>query len=164
MSSTAGLIFSTAALLTVSWTSAARYAGMSGMLERCLLQAWGSRALINGSDVRIGADRFGRAGQVTNANGHSCEVALVLGGFGRVRGNIASTFLARVLDEDDEPLGYDELRGVSLLFNPEQEAAYRDFPQQFRFKDAQRLYGTQATTDFLKKCIGVGVLRKDTRE
>jgi AAA domain len=134
--------------------------------HRWFLQARGSRALINGADVRIGVDRSGRAKQFEGFDGRSCEVALVIGGFGRVRGNVATTFLARILDEDDDPLGYNELRGVSLLFNPEQEAAYQAFPAVFRFKDAQASYGKgpQATTDFLKKCIGVGIMRKDGRE
>ena len=91
---------------------------------------------------------------------------MVIGGFGRVRGSIATTFLARMLDEDDEPLGYIKLAGVSLLFNPEQEEAYRNLPASFRFKDAQRVYGrgAQATTDFLKKSIGVDILHRDARE
>lgn len=124
-----------------------------------LLQARGSRALINSCDVRIGLDR-------ASASSHAQEVALVLGGFGRVRGNLQTLFLGRVLDEDDEPLGYQQLSGRSLLFNPEQQAAYERLPDSFRFTEAQRLYrhGAQATTDFLKKCIGVGIMRKDGRE
>jgi hypothetical protein len=129
------------------------------------LQARGSRALINGCDVRIGVDHSRGAKQFEGLDGRPCEVALVIGGFGRVRGKIATTFVARVLDEDDEPLGYDKKAGVRLLFNLEQEAAYRDLPASFRFKDGQRLYGKgpQATTDFLKKCISVGIMRKDGR-
>jgi hypothetical protein len=114
----------------------------------------------------MGVDHSRGAKQFEGFDGRRCEVALVIGGFGRVRGNIATTFLTRVLDEDDEPVGYDKLAGVSLLFNPEQEAAYRTLPAAFRFKEGQRLYGkgAQATTDFLKKCIGVGIMRKDGRE
>jgi hypothetical protein len=111
-------------------------------------------------------DRFGRAQQFESMDGRCCEVALVIAGFGRVRRNIVTTFVARVLDEDGEPQGYDKLAGVKLLFNPLQEEAYRSFPASVRFKDAQRLYGRgpQATTDFLSKCIGVGIMRKDGRE
>jgi hypothetical protein len=134
--------------------------------HRWFQQARGSRALINSCDVRIGADRPVRAKQFEGLDGRSREVAMVIGGFGRVRGNIDATYVARVLDEDDEPQGYVELAGVSLLFNLEQEEAYRDLPPQFRFKDAQKHYGkgSQATNDFLKKCIGAGVMRKDGRE
>jgi hypothetical protein len=111
-------------------------------------------------------DRSRGAKQVEGHDGRSREVALVIGGFRRVRGSLATTFLSRVLDEDDEPLGYDKLAGVSLLFNSEQEEAYQNLPAVFRFKEGQRIYckGAQATTDFLKKCIGVGIMRKDGRE
>ncbi len=134
--------------------------------HRWFLQARGSRALINGCDVRIGVDNCRGAKQISSVDGKLREVALVMGGFRRVRGNIATTFVARILDEDDEAVGYEELAGVNLLFNAEQEAAYEALPRTFKFKDAQRGYGkgAQATTDFLKKCIGVGIMRKDGRE
>ena len=135
--------------------------------KRWLLQARGSRALINGADIRIGVDHFGRAEQFKGLDGRSCEVALVMCGFGRVRGNLPATFLSRVLDDDEEALGYAKLAGVNLLFNPQQEDAYRQLPSAaFRFKDAQSIYrhGAQATTDFLRKCIGVGIMQKNRRE
>jgi hypothetical protein len=123
------------------------------------LQARGSRVLVNGSDVRIGIDR-------PSIGSASREIALVMGGFGRVRGNIPTTFLSRVLDEDEEPIGYEKLTGAGLLFNPEQEQVYKDLPLAARFKDAQRIYGkgSQATRDWLQKCIGLGIMRKDGRE
>lgn len=119
-------------------------------------QVRGSGNLINGSDIRIGV-ALPRA---------SHEVALVIGGFGRVRGKIATTYVSRVLDEDDEPLGYNVMTGAGLLFNLEQEVAYDKFPVVLRFKDAQRIYGkrAQATSDFLKKCMAVGIMRKDGKE
>jgi hypothetical protein len=115
--------------------------------------------LVNGSDVRIGIDR-------PSLGSASREIALVLGGFGRFRGNLPTTFLSRVLDEDDEPIGYEKLTGAGLLFNPEQEQAYRNLPPGARFKDAQSIYGkrAQATLDWLKKCIAIGIMRKDGRE
>lgn len=130
------------------------------------LQVRGSGNLINGCDVRIGVATSVKAKHGEDLHGRSHDVALVIGGYGRVRGKIATTFVARAQDEDDEPLGYDKLAGVSLLFNLEQEEAYRALPDVFKFKDAQRGYGkgAQATTDFLKKCIGVGIMRKDGRE
>ena len=130
------------------------------------LQARGSRALINGCDARIGVDHARGAKQISSVDGKVREVALVIGGFGRVRGKIATTFVARILDEDDEALGYQELAGVNLLFNAEQEAAYAALPLSFKFMDAQRIYekGGQATADFLRKCMGVGIMRKEGRE
>jgi archaellum biogenesis ATPase FlaH len=130
------------------------------------LQVRGSGNLINGCDVRIGVATSVKAKHGADLDGRFHDVALVMGGFGRIRGKIATTFVARALDEDDEPLGYDELAGVSLLFNADQEETYRSLPAVFKFKDAQRIYGkgAQATTDFLKKCIGVGIMRKDGRD
>src|SRR5262249_35097265 len=116
--------------------------------------------------IRIGIAPSGIAKSWEDVDGRSYDIALVMGGFGRVRGSIATTFVARALDDDDEPLGYVQMSGASLLFNPDQEAAYRSLPEVFRFKDAQTIYrkGAQATTDLLKKCIGVGIVRKDGRE
>jgi hypothetical protein len=134
--------------------------------HRWFLQARGSRALINGCDVRIGVDHCRGAKQISGVDGRLRDVALVMGGFGRVRGNIPTTFVARILDEDDEAVGYEALAGVNLLFNAEQEAAYEALPSTFKFKEAQRVYGkgAQATTDFLKKCKGVGIMHKEGRE
>lgn len=134
--------------------------------HRWFLQVRGTSTLINGSDIRIGVECPRRAKQFEGSDGRPCEVALVIGGYGRVRGNIATTFLTRVLDEDGEAVGYNTLVGVSLLFNLEQETAYRGLPVVSRFKDAQRHYGKgpQATTDFLNKCIDVGIMRKDGRD
>jgi hypothetical protein len=71
-----------------------------------------------------------------------------------------------VLDEDGEPLGYEKLTGTELLFNDEQEQAYNRFPPVISFTEAQRCYGrrAQATSEFLKKCINIGIMRKDGRE
>jgi hypothetical protein len=129
--------------------------------RRWFQQTRGSGALVNGSDVRIGIDHFGGASLT-----ESREIAFVIAGFGRVRGTIPTTFVARKLDEEGEPLGYEKLSGASLLFNSQQEETFGELPAVFRFMDAQRIYGRgpQATTDFLKKCINVSILRKDGRD
>jgi hypothetical protein len=130
------------------------------------LQVRGSGNLINACDVRIGIAPSVKAKHCEDLDGRSCDIALVMAGFGRVRGSIATTFVARVLDDDDEPLGYVEMSGASLLFNSEQEKAYGNLPSHFRFKDGQGIYGKggQATSDFLKKCIAIGIMRKDGAE
>jgi hypothetical protein len=91
---------------------------------------------------------------------------LVVGGFGRMRGHLPTTYVSRVLGEDDEPIGYEKLTGAGLLFNPEQERAYMQLPVVFRFKDARGIYGKgpQATLDWLKKCISLGIMHKDGRD
>jgi AAA domain len=131
--------------------------------KRWLLQARGSRALINSCDLRIGVDLFGRAQHSESVGGKTHEVALVMAGFGRVRGNIMPTYLARVLDEDGAALGYELMSGASLLFNDEQQKAYHRLPGAFRFKDARMIYGrgAQATLDFIQKCMSVSIVRKD---
>lgn len=129
-------------------------------VRRWFLQARGARALINGSDVRLGVDEPGLLSGTANNNRE--EIALVVRGFGRVVGEIPTTFLARVCDEDGNPLGYKQATGASLLFNDDQIAAYAKLPQMFRFKEAKQAYERrdQATTDFLQKCIALNILRK----
>jgi len=129
------------------------------------LQTRGSRALVNSCDVRLGVDRSGMAKKVEDLDGRCHDVALVLGGFGRVRGKIEPTFVARVLNEQGEPSGYEKLSGVSLLFDPDRESIYKRLPETFRFKEAQQIYGkgAQATIGFLKKCIAIGVMKKTDR-
>jgi KaiC/GvpD/RAD55 family RecA-like ATPase len=128
-------------------------------LEDCgvrewLLQARGARALINGCDVRFGVD--------VSKKFSGEDVALVVKGFGRLRGEFGPIYLQRVRDEDGDPLAYDVLTGVRLLNNEEQEAAIKRLPQTFRFKEAQQVLGksAQPTDDFLKKCLGIGLIHK----
>ena len=134
-------------------------------LQRWFLQARGARALINGCDVRLGLDRPGLSSLGTMNDRGQEEIALVLRGFRRVRGEIPLTYLSRVLDESGEPTGYKTVTGARLLFNDEREAAFAKLPPNFRFKDARQAYakGDQATADFLKKCISLGILRKVNR-
>ncbi len=129
-------------------------------------QARGPGQLINGADVRIGIDKCRRADSLTEMDGRSVEVALVLAGFGRLRGNIEPMYLGRMLGEDDEPMGYERLRGTSLLFNSHQQAAFEKLPETFAHKQAKQTYdrGSEATTAFLRKCQSVGILRKDNRQ
>ena len=131
-----------------------------GSVRAWFLQARGARALINGSDTRLGVDEPSH-----RHSGSQHEIALVMRGFTRVSGEIPLTYISRIRDDDGEPLGYDRLTGPKLLLNVEQEKAYQTLPLSFRFKDAQLVYakGAQATTDFLKKCVSLGLLRKDGR-
>lgn len=125
--------------------------------------ARGASALINGSDVRLGVDvpSFRRELEAEDSNTRE-EVAMVFRGFGRVRGEIPLNFLSRVYDESGEPLGYKRITGAHLLFNADQQAAFKKLPERFRFKEAEQVYGrrAQATTDFLNKCVGVGLLQR----
>ena len=139
-------------------------------------QARGASALITGSDVRIGVDEPRKSRSGVNWLGEplaepasdnriqSEAAALVMRGFARISGETPLTYLARVYDENGDPLGYEPLAGPDLLSDPHQREKFDKLPPTFRFKDAQRIYdrAAQATTDFLKKCIGLGILRKRT--
>lgn len=126
------------------------------------LQARGARALINAVDVRLGVDVPDVPDIQIGEDDAREGVALVMRGFARVRGEIPVVYLSRCTDEEGEPLGYEVVTGSKLLFNKEQQATLAKLPQAFRFKDAQQTYGkgAQATTDFLNKCIGLGLIRK----
>src|SRR5262249_41266305 len=126
-------------------------------------QTRGARSLINGADVRLGVDAPGNTSGFAIMNGkYHEEIAMVLCGFARVRGQFPLVYLSRVRDENGDAMGYSVLSGPKLLFNEEREAAYAKLPDRFRFKDAKHAFGKgpQATTDFLNKCIGLGLLRK----
>ena len=125
------------------------------------LQTRGARALINGTDVRIGVDIPDIGNIILEGKGKE-ESALVMRGFGRVRGEIPLTYLSRHCDENGEPLGYGVVTGMSLLFDKEREEALAKLPEQFKFKVAQQTLGkgAQSTTDFLNKCIGLRLIRK----
>jgi KaiC/GvpD/RAD55 family RecA-like ATPase len=129
-----------------------------------LLQARGSRALINASDVRIAIDQPDLVGFEVGAPEVSEErlgqLSLVMEGFGRVRGTIPRTYLARVVDEDGVPMGYKVVTGAFLLRDKVQIQKFESLPSSFSFKEAKQIYGkgSQATTDFLGKCEACGLL------
>ncbi len=116
-------------------------------------QARGPSVLINGSDVRLGVDR---PSPCLN------EDYLIVRGFERVSGDIPIIRICRVRDTDGEAIGYRLLGGADQLTNPAHSAAYHTLPREFGFGQAKAVYGKgdQATTDFLKKCISAGILRK----
>lgn len=129
-----------------------------------LLQACGSRALVNQTDVRIGLDTTSGLERIVADTNHGGmhEVALVMKSFERMRGESGTTYLAREYDEHGEPLGYRALTGIELLFNADQQNTFAILPVEFSFKVAKQLYGRadQATSDFLKKCMRIGMLRQ----
>jgi hypothetical protein len=118
-------------------------------------QACGARALINQTDVRIGVDHTTKG-----------DASLVVKANLRVQGDIGPFYLERVLDDDQQAVGYSRLTGVvELLDNKVQESALSALPDAFSFKEAKFTYsrGNQATTDFLGKCIQLGLIRKPTK-
>ena len=75
-------------------------------------------------------------------------------------------YIERVLNDDGEPSGYRLVSAVKLLGNADQEKAFSKLPSSFRFKEAGQIYGKgdQATSDFLKKCLGLGLLIKKAKQ
>jgi len=125
-----------------------------GRLARWFLQVRGPRALINGSDVRLGIERPALHPQA----------CLALRGFRRVTGELPLVYLRRALDPTDlkTPLAYEEIQGAGLLFNSDQQKAFDTLPAEFSFTEAKRAFGKapQATTDWLGKCIQIGILQQ----
>jgi hypothetical protein len=136
---------------------------IEGDLRHWFLEMRGARALFNGSDVRlaVGEPKCAktRVSSTTNA-----EIAFLLRGFRKVHGEIPWTYVGRSFDSSGMPLGYTKLVGEDLLFNGDQQAIFQQLPVSFRYKDARLAYGkgSQATVDFLIKCIALGILRKTT--
>jgi hypothetical protein len=118
-----------------------------------LQQASGARALVNQTNTRIAFDRVRQ---------RRIDAAFVMKSFIKSKGGTESIYIERVLDDDGEPIGYRSIVGIDLLDNPDQEAAFRLLPNEFRFKEAQELYGRapDPTTKFLRKCIAAGLVRK----
>ena len=136
----------------------------AGPLESASLHDWfldtrGASALINGSDIRLGADEPDISAVQKDG------VALVLRGFGRVSGEIGPLYVGRDSDDDGDPLGYRLLTGPELLMNPDQEQAFRHLPAQFTFAHAKGAYGRsdQPTRNWLKRCAGLGIVRQPRR-
>jgi hypothetical protein len=115
----------------------------------------GAHALINGSDTRLGVEAM------STGRGD-----LILAGFVRAVGWIGSMYLERTHDDNGEPLGYRHLSGVDHL-NVRYRQAYGQLPGRFRFKDAHASLGgtsDSSTSEFLKQCITLGVLKKEGPE
>jgi hypothetical protein len=123
-------------------------------------QAWfqesaGSLALVNQSDTRIGVEPHSRG-----------EADLLVAGFVRGTGSITPLDLARVSDDNGNPVGYRLLTGRELL-NPENRTLYDDLGERFRFKDVQaRMGGSSASnvTRLLKKCDSLQIAKKDGKD
>ena len=136
----------------------------AGPLESANLRQWmqdtrGASALINGSDVRLGVD----APDISAVQ--KDDVALVLRGLGRIRGDIGPLYLARDHDENGDPAGYRLLTGPELLFNPEQQNALAKLPSRFTFKEAKLAYGRsdQPTRNWLIHMCELALVRQQAR-
>jgi len=136
----------------------------AGPLENANLRQWfqdarGASALINGSDVRLGVD----APDISAVQ--KDDVALVLRGMGRIRGEIGPFYMARDHDENGDPAGYRRLTGPELLFNEQQQKALANLPTRFTFKEAKLACGKsdQPTRNWLDRSADLGLVRHPGR-
>ena len=129
-----------------------------------LIQASGARALINQTDFRLGIDSAVGAGRRLKKTNPlvADEMALIVRGHVRVRGEFGPLYLARSFNQEGQPIGYKKASAIELLNNPDQQAAFDRLPTQFSFGEAKKFYGRQdqATTDFLEKCIRLDLLQR----
>jgi hypothetical protein len=90
-------------------------------------EASGALSLINGADTRLG---------VAEPKKKTPEdVAFVLRGFRRVRGELPMLYVRRVRDENGEPLGYERLMDQSFLLTEPFKTRFDNLPNHFRHKD-----------------------------
>jgi hypothetical protein len=136
----------------------------AGSLETANLRRWfqdtrGASGLVNASDVRLGVD------EPDLITVKKDDVALVLRGFGRVRGEVGPLYLRRDFDDDQRPLGYRCLIGPELICNKAQEDAYRSLPPRFRFGEAKNAYGKadQSTRNWLVHMEDLRLVRRVER-
>jgi len=125
-------------------------------LHRWFQDARGASAFVTGSDIRLGVDEPDLSAVKKD------DVALVLRGFGRMRGEIGPLYLARDADENGEPAGYRLLTGPELLFNERQQEALAALPIQFTFAEAKKNYGRadQPTRNWLLRSVSLGLVRR----
>jgi hypothetical protein len=119
-----------------------------------LREASGARALVNQTDTRIGVD-----------TSHAKGADLTIAGFTRMTGRIFPINIARVFDDDGEPKGYRELRGIDHL-SEKQRKALDSLTERFRYRDAKAAIGGASdsnTANFIATAISFGLIEKDDR-
>lgn len=121
-----------------------------------LLEASGTRTLINQSHTRIGIDM---------AKGHTSD-RLALHGQIRHKGLMAAPFyIERVYDAAGDPIGYQPLTGLSHL-SEEWQTAYKALPHASTYADVKKALGTKGESTvqrFLEQATNYGLLKEEGR-
>jgi hypothetical protein len=119
-----------------------------------LKQTAGHSSIINQSHARIAADLPDKR------KSHSEDTALVLRWHRRIYGEDGPLYLERVCDGNGDPVGYRRLANIELLGNVDQEAAFRNLPSEFTFKQAKEVFGRSddPTRKWLQKCGWLGLV------
>jgi hypothetical protein len=118
-----------------------------------MLEAAGSRALVNNTDARLGLEPT-----TSRANAE-----LVLGGFVRGTGPIAPIYLGREFDEAGMVLGYRALSDLDLLAES-YRSAFSRLPSMFRFIDAKQALGGTSNSNasrFLQQCLDYRLVTRE---
>jgi KaiC/GvpD/RAD55 family RecA-like ATPase len=113
----------------------------------------GALAMVNHTDTRLG---------VMPPSNKAFGADLVLNGFVRGHGELSPAFLARVLDDDGDPLGY-RLTGGLDMFPPPERVAFKSLPDHFKYSDVKTALNTTSDSKankFVKKLIAAGMIRK----
>jgi hypothetical protein len=115
-----------------------------------LQRAAGARALINQTNVRFGIDSH-KVG----------DAELIVKGHYKLRGPFGPIQIARVYDDEGEPIGYRKLTGVGLL-PAEQRDVYAELPEEFKFNQAVKASGKGPKTvaEWLRAWQSAGVVKK----
>jgi hypothetical protein len=131
-------------------------------VQRWFQRVRGASAVINGSDLRLGAELSRKHRQA----------ALVLRGFARVKGEVPRLYLRRVMDDDGQPVAYELMGGLEFFTDTERDI-FQALPAKFRFKDARPLWERALAMEnagkkprdediskFLTNACSAGMLRK----
>jgi AAA domain-containing protein len=127
-------------------------------LESCSVSSWllemeGPRAFVNQTDVRIAVEE-----------GDCNPAALKVKWSRRVHGDSPLLLVERVLDEDEEPIGYRQVTGAAFL-NPDRRAALEKLPVEFSTRQAKDALGRSddPTNKFLTECKRLGLIEQVAR-
>jgi hypothetical protein len=118
----------------------------------------GSRTLINSTDNRLAMD-------IPKPNGQFANAVLVIRGHGKLRGETDLIYVERVLDDQDEPLGYRQSTGSVNLLDLHDREAYLTLPQVFAPKDCKYICGMSESTAsrFIRRCKTVNIVQQLNR-
>jgi hypothetical protein len=128
----------------------------SASAREVLKNTRGASALVNNADARWSITRSGK---------DKGEIAFRIGGYLRGVGEHPPIAVARVCDEDGNPIGYRRLGGVSMLTD-QCRKVYDGLPEKFRWKDLEPYFQTSdnAKTLFIKAATSAGIVEKRGKE
>lgn len=103
----------------------------------------GAGALVNTAYLRM---------KLIRAKSNDEDLAFIVRSYRRGKGGLPTLSVARVLDENGEPIGHCRLGGIDKLV-PQYREAYVALPDRFQFKDLdQHFKGGGSKQNFLRAC------------